>query len=40
MSNDGLSYRQICDFLTSAGVPTKDQGKGWQPDMIRRLLSR
>lgn len=40
MSNDGLSYRQICDFLTSVGVPTKNQGKGWQPEMIRRLLNR
>ncbi len=38
MSNDGLSYRKICDFLTSVGVPTKNQGKGWQPEMIRRLL--
>ncbi len=38
MSNDGLSYRRICDFLTSVGVPTKNQGKGWQPEMIRRLL--
>jgi hypothetical protein len=40
MSKDGLSYRQICDFLTSVGVPTKNQGKGWQPEMIRRLLTR
>jgi hypothetical protein len=39
MSNEGLSYRQICDFLTSVGVPTKNQGKGWQPEMIRRLLA-
>lgn len=40
MSNDGLSYRKICDFLTSVGVPTKNRGKGWQPEMIRRLLNR
>lgn len=40
MSNDGLSYRQICEFLTSVGVPTKNQGKGWQPEMIRRLINR
>lgn len=40
MSNDGLSYRKICDFLTSVGVPTKNQGKGWQPEMIRRILTR
>lgn len=35
MSIDGLSYRKICDFLTSVGVPTKNRGKGWQPEMIR-----
>ncbi len=40
MSKDGLSYRKICDFLTSVSVPTKNQGKGWQPEMIRRLLTR
>lgn len=40
LSNDGLSYRKICDFLTSVGVPTKNQGKGWQPEMIRRVLTR
>ncbi len=40
MSSDGLSYRKICDFLTSVGVPTKNRGKGWQPEMIRRLLTR
>ncbi len=40
MSNDGLSYRKICDFLTNVGVPTKNRGKGWQPEMIRRLLNR
>ena len=40
MSKDGLSYRKICEFLTSVGVPTKNQGKGWQPEMIRRLLNR
>lgn len=40
MSSDGLSYRQICDFLTSVDVPTKNQGKGWQPEMIRRVLTR
>ncbi len=39
MSNEGLSYRQICDFLTSVGVPTKNQGRGWHPEMIRRVLT-
>lgn len=40
VSKDGLSYRQIFDFLTSVGVPTKNQGKGWQPEIISRVLTR
>jgi hypothetical protein len=27
MSSDGLSYRKICEFLTSFGVPTKNHWK-------------
>ena len=40
MSNDGLSYRKICEFLTSVGVPTKNRGQSWHPEMIRRILNR
>ena len=40
MSKDGLSYRRICDFLTSVGVSTKNKGRGWHPEMIRRILNR
>ena len=40
MSRDGLSYRKICDFLTGIGIPTKNRGKKWQPEMVRRLLMR
>ncbi len=40
MSSDGLSYRSICGFLTSIGVPTKNKGRGWQPEMVRRMLRR
>lgn len=40
MSESGLSYRTICEFLTSIKVPTKNRGKGWQPEMVRRLLAR
>ncbi len=40
MSSDGLSYRKICDFLTNVGVPTKNKARGWQPEMIRRVLMR
>jgi len=38
MSSDGLSYRKICEFLTALGVPTKNRGKKWQPEIVRRLL--
>lgn len=40
MVDGGLSYRKVCEFLTSVGVPTKNKGRGWQPEMIRRLLVR
>jgi len=40
MVHDGLTYRKICEFLTSVGVPTKNRGQSWHPEMIRRLLSR
>ena len=40
MIDGGLSYRKVCEFLTSIGVPTKNKGKSWQPEMIRRLLKR
>ena len=39
MADDGLSFRKICEFLTSVGVPTKNRGHGWHPEMIRRMLS-
>ncbi len=40
MVDGGLSYRKVCEFLTSVGVPTKNKGKSWQPEMVRRLLKR
>jgi hypothetical protein len=40
MVGEGLSYRKICEFLTGVGVPTKRRGKGWHPEMIRRMLDR
>lgn len=40
MVDDGLSYRKICEFLSSVGVPTKNKGRSWQPEMIRRLFNR
>ena len=40
MIDGGVSFRKTCEFLTSVDVPTKKKGKSWQPEMIRRLLSR
>jgi hypothetical protein len=40
MNAKGLSLRQICEFLTSIGVPTKRRGQRWHPEMVRRLLQR
>jgi hypothetical protein len=40
MAEAGLSYRKICEFLSGAGIPTKNRGQRWQPEMIRRLLKR
>lgn len=41
MSEDGLTYRQICNYLKAIGIPTKNRGsRGWQPEMIRRILER
>ena len=40
MAESGLSYRKICEFLTSIGVPTKNKGRCWQPEMVRRLINR
>ena len=40
MSESGLSYRTICEFLTSIKVPTKNKGRSWQPEMVRRVLNR
>ena len=40
MADEGLSYRKICEFLTSVGVPTKNRGQRWHPEMVRRLLVR
>jgi hypothetical protein len=40
MVQDGMSYRQICEFLTSVGVPTKNRGQRWHPEMVSRLIKR
>ncbi len=39
MVEGGLSYRKVCEFLSAVGVPTKNRGIRWHPEMIRRLIS-
>jgi hypothetical protein len=39
MVSNGLSYRKVCEFLTSVGVPTKKRGQRWHPETVRRLLN-
>ena len=38
MRESGMSLRQIADFLSAIGVPTKKRGKKWHPQMIKRIL--
>lgn len=40
MSAKGMPLRQICEFLSATGVPTKRRGRSWHPEMKRRLISR
>jgi len=40
MADEGLTYREICEFLSSFGVPTKYRGKSWHPEMARRVLKK
>lgn len=40
MNRKGMSLREICDFLTSIGIPTKRRGQRWHPEMINRILKR
>lgn len=40
MHEQELSLRQIAKFLDMIGVPTKNRGKKWHPQMIKRILDR
>ena len=40
LKREGLTLRQIAAFLTKIGVPTKQRGKRWHPQMISRLLGK
>ena len=39
MRRNNLSLPQIAKFLTKFGVPTKQRGVAWHPQMVKRLLS-
>lgn len=38
LRSKGLSLRQIAQFLTQMKVPTKLRGRGWHPQMVKRIL--
>ena len=38
LAKEGLSYRRICELLTSMRIPTKHKRRKWHPEMIRRIL--
>ena len=38
MQTQGMTLRQIATFLSQVGVPTKQRGKSWHPEMVRRAL--
>ena len=40
MKSQGLSLRQIAKNLSTMKIPTKENGKKWHPEMIRRILGR
>ena len=38
MKGEGLSLRAIARCLDQMRVPTKNQGKKWHPEMVKRIL--
>lgn len=40
MHKDGLTLRQIAAYLDKIGVPTKNRGKKWHPEMVNRILNQ
>ena len=39
LKSEGLSLRKIALVLDQMKIPTKEQGRKWHPEMIRRILS-
>ena len=40
LKGQGMTLRQISQFLNKIGVPTKRAGKKWHPQMVKRVLER
>lgn len=38
LKEEGLSLRKIAEVLDQMKVPTKERGKRWHPEMVRRIL--
>lgn len=38
MKDEGLSLRAIARCLDGMKVPTKNRGKKWHPEMVKRIL--
>jgi hypothetical protein len=38
LRNQQMTYRQIAQTLSQLGIPTKCRGRGWHPEMVRRVL--
>jgi len=36
----GMGLREIARTLSQIGVPTKAKGKGWHPQMLKRIIER
>ena len=36
----GLTLRHVCKILTKMKIPTKNKGKKWHPEMVRRILEK
>lgn len=39
MKDEGLSLRAIARCLDDMKIPTKNRGKKWHPEMVKRILS-
>lgn len=38
LKEEGLSLRKIAEVLDQMKIPTKERGKKWHPEIVRRIL--